>query len=418
MADRNASGRVLPPWKDGAWCLIGAVIGYAVGFGFFMFSANLFIEPMRAEFGWSSTQATFLPISSLVLAAMFPLSGKMADRFGPRLLAMAGLSGFALCFLLLATLPLTVTILRIIAVMLGICCAAAGAVPFSRAVVSWFQRDAGLALGLTGSGATLGGVVGVPLNAMIISEFGWRAAYMTMAALVLVIGLPFVAKFLLLSDGDERAPSSRQGQEEGAAGAGSLPLSDPRFWLLGGAVTCSGLSIGIYLNHLQPILRESGFSLTSAAVLGSIFAAATFGGRIAAGFLLDRIFPLLVAAGCLSLAAVGAAIIPGAALPAMPVFGLALLLIGLAYGAEADFAAFFALRFFGLPRFSFTFGTLAMMIALALAIGGFLTARSADIHGNYRLAVALGPAGFACAAAALLVLARLSASMRRDAHRI
>jgi MFS family permease len=397
--------------RAGILCLASAILGYAVGFGFFMFSANLFIEPMRTEFGWSSTEATFLPISALVLALMFPISGKMADKWGPRRLALGGLLGFAACFLLMATLPLTVGLGRTVAVGFGICCAAAGPISFSRAVVSWFPDNAGFALGLTGSGATIGGVIGVPFNAMLIAEYGWRSAYLGMAALVLLIGLPLVAAYLGVRNAEaQKSPHIPNDRSRSSSGGGvkSLPIGDARFWLLGFALTCCCLSIGIYLNHLQPILKESGLPLQSTALLGSIFAASTFGGRIAAGFLLDRMSPLLVAIGCLTFAAIGAAIVPLAPGLGLPFFGVALALVGLAYGAEADFAAYFSLRFFGIERFSFTFGTLAMMIALALAIGGFATARSVDSFGNYEIAVLFGPAGFAVAAITMLILTRVT----------
>lgn len=404
--------------KAGMLCLMSAILGYAVGFGFFMFGANLFIEPMRAEFGWSSTEATFLPISALVLAIMFPISGKIADKWGPRRLALAGLLGFAICFLLMATLPLTVGLGRVVAVGFGISCAAAGPIPFSRAVVGWFPKNAGFALGLTGSGATIGGVIGVPLNVMLIAEYGWRSAYLAMAALVLLVGIPLVAVFLKVNRAEQRSPesiNSDRSREDANPNSTSLPIGDARFWLLGFALTCCCLSIGIYLNHLQPILKESRLPIASAALLGSLFAASTFGGRIAAGFLLDRMQPLLVAIGCLTLAAIGAAIVPFAPGLGLPFFALALILVGLAYGAEADFAAYFSLRFFGIERFSFTFGTLAMMIALALAIGGFATARSVDLSGNHDIAILFGPVGFGLAAITMLILSQLTAPGSRSA---
>ncbi len=391
-------------WRRGGMCLAAAIIGYAAGFGFFMFSANLFIEPMRNEFGWTVSEATFLPISSVVLAVCFPISGKLVDIFGPRLLASLGLAGFALCYLLLASIPLSVPVLRAIAVLFGICCALAGAVPFGRSVASWFEKNVGLALGLAGSGSTLGGVIGLPFSSMLIAQFGWRSAYLGMAGVALLVGLPAILLFLRTrKHSGETAPG--RDDETPLEERASLPLSDERYWLLAAALAFCCVPIGIYLNHVQPILSGSGFDLASATALGSFFALATFGGRILAGFLLDRLVPRLVAAGCMALAALGAFLIMQWAGPAFPVFAIALILIGLAYGAEADFAAFFTLRYFGLARFSMVFGTLAMVIAFAVAFGGFIAAKSADTFGNYDLATSLAPAGFAVAALLILGLA-------------
>ena len=126
-------------WRLGGSALAAAIVGYGAGFGLYFFTANLFIEPMRAQFGWSATEATFLPISAVVLAVLFPVSGWLVDRFGPRFLAIVGLLVFALCFVLLATVSLSVPIVRGIAVLLGGASAAAGAVPFGRSVASWFK---------------------------------------------------------------------------------------------------------------------------------------------------------------------------------------------------------------------------------------------------------------------------------------
>jgi MFS family permease len=399
-------------WQRGGPCLASAIVGYAAGFGVFMFTASLFIDPMRSEFGWTTSQATFQPISLLVLAILLPLAGRLSERLGPRLLVMVGLAGFAACFLMLALLPLSVTVVRIVAVALGICCAAAGTVPFGRAVVSWFRRNAGFAIGLAGSGSTLGGVVGVPLCAIMIDQLGWRMAYVGLACIVLLIGLPLVYFFLRPSDEDRNQGRNTESRTEIGEVTASLPIGDVRFWVLIIALTCSGLSIGLFLNHLRPILAEAKFSLTAIALLGSSFSVATFVGRIVAGFLIDRALPVLVATGCLTSGMLGTLLLALQATPSIPLTALALILVGLAYGAEADFAAFFTLRFFGLTRFSVTFGTMVMMIALALAAGGYAAASSVDIYGTYRPAVVLAPVGFGLAAILMLCVGQLGKASR------
>ncbi|WP_327752265.1 MFS transporter (plasmid) [Sphingobium sp. SJ10-10] len=397
-------------WRLGRGCLAAAVLGYGAGFGSFVFSSSQFIDPMRQEFGWTAGEAAFLPISLLVLAFLYPVTGRFTNAYGPRLLSVSGLIGFVICFVLLATLPLTVPRLRLIALCLGVSSAAAGTVPFGRAVVSWFRDNPGFALGISGSGATLGGVVGIPLTSYLIAHYGWRAAYLGIAAIITVVAIPVVWSFLALNPTGARGVSSA---DESAGpkkeDKGARWWADARFWLLSATVIFSGFAIGIYLNHLSPILIRLGFDIQTASVLGSIFAFTTFFGRMCIGFLLDRGFPQIVAASCLLMATMGAVIITHFAAGYVIITGLSVVLIALAYGAEADLAAFFALRFFGEARFSATFSILATFIALAIAAGGVLSSRIVDLYGTYHMAMNAAALAFALATIAMTMMGLLIA---------
>ncbi|KKC26609.1 MFS transporter [Sphingomonas sp. SRS2] len=403
-------------WRAGTPCLIAAIVGYAVGFGLFFFTANLFIEPMRTEFSWSASEAAFAPLSAVIAALLFPVTGRLIDRFGPRPLAIIGLAGLAAQYLILAFADLNVTLLRLIAVLIGASAASAGAVTIGRGVASWFRINAGAAIGWAMSGATLGGALGVPLVGLMISHFGWRGAYVGMVGLIVVLGLPIVVLLFKMSSEAEAAKAVKT--PDGVSPI-AVPVRDPRFWLLTLSLAAAALPIGMLLNHLQPILLDQGLDASLTVALATVFAGAAFGGRILTGYLLDRLPPLAVATSCFVLAAIGAYLVfvsawGDGAVPASA--GLAL--VGLSYGAEANFAAYFVLRFFGLARFSLLFGIQSMLISLCIAVGGFATAVAADRLGSYADIATPVPLAFVCASALMAALIIVTSRRAPDLEEI
>ena len=72
---------------------------------------------------------------------------------------------------------------------------------YARAVSSWFDRRRGAALALVISGGAIGAMVLPPLAEALIQRAGWRGACVMLGAMVLVMGVPTVARFV-------REPSS------------------------------------------------------------------------------------------------------------------------------------------------------------------------------------------------------------------
>jgi MFS transporter, OFA family, oxalate/formate antiporter len=389
-------------WRDGTKPLIGAIAGYASGFGILFFSANLLIGPLRTEFHWNAVEATFLPVTTIVVAIFFPISGTLVERFGARRVALTGLAGLTCCFAALSRLPDSVFCLRTLSVLMGVFAGLAGAVTFGKGIATWFDRYLGTALGLTMSGATLGGVFGVPLIAWTITSYGWRDAWLLMAVISGVVGVP--ATLLFFRGKTESRPQLVPSNVHQVAPRQRVPWSDFRFICLALASVCVAAAIGIFLNQLSPILASRGFVGREIAILGSLFAASTFSGRIAAGHLLDRFSDLVVATTCFALSAAGASIFAFASAGHNVSTGGGLILIGLSYGAEADFAAYFAIRFFGLERFPTIFGILSMFIALAMASGGIASAWMFDKTGTFELPLLVAPFGFAAGAALLIAI--------------
>ena len=180
-------------------------------------------------------------------------------------------------------------------------------------------------------------------------------------------------------------------------------MRTPRFWVLAAAFFLVAMALLGSSAHVVPLLTDRGLSPAAATATFGLFGLATLTGRVATGFLVDRVFAPYVAAVFWFAPVAGfAALISGTGfLPAAGVF-----LIGLGLGSEVDMLAFLNSRYFGQRAFGQLYGYFFMSFALGGALGRFLGGYLFDLAGSY--APALIGAGVALVAAVVL-LSRLGA---------
>lgn len=158
-----------------------------------------------AEYGYVA--AAFM----LAYAVMNGLSGPFIDAVGTRI-------GYAACMLWWSLAGLVHVFARS-AASLGICrlllgAGEAGNWPAAAKLVGeWFPpKERALASGIFNSGASIGAVISTPIIAWVVLTWGWRAAFVTMAALGLVwLGAWWFAGSSppLQSGGVERPPTAQ-----------------------------------------------------------------------------------------------------------------------------------------------------------------------------------------------------------------
>jgi predicted MFS family arabinose efflux permease len=277
-------------------------------------------------------------------------------------------------------------------------------------------RNAGTAIALVLTGVSLVGAVMQPALAVIIARYGWRLGYVCLAATTLFIGVP-----IILTSFRERIDLRRTSRDQAAGEAGASigqALRDRRFWLIIVAFGGAALPIGGFVNQLQPLLVNGGYTGVAAANLVAVFLLATALGRLAAGFLFDHCPPSWVAGAFLLFSSGGALSLGLADLRTMPwlLVATGISLVGLAQGAEADFIALFALRIFGLRYFSTLFATIATASGIAFALGGLMFAAFYDRRGSYGAAV-LVSAGILFIAAILAVVIRVPCATDQPTYR-
>jgi MFS family permease len=134
--------------------------------------------------------------------------------------------------------------------------------------------------------------------------------------------------------------------------------------------------------HMVPMLTDSGMTRAQAAAIASLFGIAALVGKIFCGWLLDRapgrpiaIFALaLPAAPCLIL-------LMDSARPALSL--IAVLLFGLASGAQVQASTYLVTRYVGMRNYGKVYGVLTSLVALATGTGPLVAGMIYDVAGSY-----------------------------------
>jgi sugar phosphate permease len=229
----------------------------------------------------------------------------------------------------------------------------------------WFDKRRGLALGLAAIGVGLSTFLMPSLAYGLTALAGWRGGYTILGLTVIVVTVPVIALFLvdkpqimgLLPDGDVDADAHhlepKKVIEVHGMTAGET-LRTGTFWVLFVAFLLIGISVVGCLIHLVPLLTDRGVSAQTAAFATSVLGAAVIFGRVASGYLLDRIFASYVALIFFFGAAVGVLVVS---------------------------------RYFGLRAYAEIYGYVLISFALGGVVGPLLMGFSFDRTGSYNIAL-------------------------------
>src|SRR5215470_17655742 len=183
----------------GWFVVAGAFAVSFVGFGCAnAFSA--FVESLQREFSTSRGSVSLIfSLAGFLYFAIGVVSGPLADRWGSRRLAVAGmlLAGVGIALASLAGSLIQVYAAYGLGVGLGVGLAY---VPSLGAVQRWFARRRAFASGLAVAGTGLGTLVMPPLAGWLIAAIGWRETYLVLGAGAAIIG----AGLSLLIENDPR----------------------------------------------------------------------------------------------------------------------------------------------------------------------------------------------------------------------
>ena len=357
--------------------LAGATLGMAVGASSLPFyTAGVFVPALEKAFGWSRTQISLgalLPGLGVVVCA--PLVGLAVDRWGVRGPAAVGLTGLGLVFLLLSGMNGAYGWFFAIQLLLPFIAGGSTPVAFTRAVSQVFSRVRGLALGISVAGIGVMATVAPVIVSHVIDRHGWRAAYVTLA--VVVLGAIPPVLFLLRGRTPVAPSASTAPSAPVAIGAA---VRSPVFRRLVAVFFLLALGVCGYVLHLVPMLRDSGVSPGRAAALQGLLGAAVLLGRLATGALIDRIFAPFVAAAILGVTTLGLAAL---AVWGAPVAAPAAILIGFALGAEVDLIGYLTAAYFGLALYGRLYGLLYGAFALGVALSALLISALRDATGGY-----------------------------------
>jgi MFS family permease len=168
------------------WYIVGASLILIIMDGLLLYSFGVFLPFLNEEFGFSRAMgSSIFSLRSFVLAFSLTLAGKLVDKYDPRKVVLAGgiIAALGVFSSGLATKGWQLYLTYGLLIGLGdgvlyITCVAV--------VSRWFVKKRALAIGIITTGIPLSGLITNPLTAWLISSFGVRDAFFSLAGIIMI----------------------------------------------------------------------------------------------------------------------------------------------------------------------------------------------------------------------------------------
>lgn len=396
-ANEFAQGwRVLVASLLGIGCGLAAIPFYTVG---------VFAPYLAREFGWSFGEIMAgLTITTVVVIVAAPAAGILCDRYGTRRVAITSLVLFGGAYLSLATLGNSLVQFYVTWAVIATLGAGTLPITFTRTVNQWFDRHRGVALGIAMTGTGVFGVLCKPLLAWVIGGWGWRAGYVALGLLPLLLALPAV--LLLFREPARAGVAIGRPASDGLTGlTKGEALRQWRFWLIAAALLPISFALAGAVPNLEPILLDRGIDQATILTLTPLIGLTAIAGRIVGGWLLDRFWAPAVAFVLLGAPAISCVILASAQLePGMARF--AILLLGFALGIEYDVVAYLTSRYFGMKAYSAIYSVFYVCFATGAGFGPLIFGIIRDSAHDFAPALLSAAVALPVCAGAFLFLGR------------
>ena len=383
---------------------LAACFGVMAGFGsLFVYTFAAFVKPLGAEFGWSrEVVSRGFGFAAITLGACSPVLGRWIDRYGPRRIILPCMTVFGCGVASLALLRSQVWQFYVTCIVLGAVGNGAAHLAYSRSISTWFQRRLGMALAFVMVGAGLGAMILPVVAQTIITHSGWRAAYLSLGCIALLLGLPLSWRYVR-----ERGPVENPAAlVEHSGKTWQQGLQSFPFWIVVAVLCVSSISMNGAITQMSALLTDRGITAKQAALCASMLGGSSLLGRVVVGWLLDRFFGARVALLVNLVTAAGVFLLARA--NSFSAGCAAAALIGVGAGGEAAITPYLLTRYFGLRSFSTLYGLTWSFYAASAAVGPVILGRAFDSTGSYSSLLVALAAALAAAAAMNLLLPRYS----------
>lgn len=287
-----------------AWAVAAVAFVTLLGAAGFRAAPGTLILPLQAEFGWSTaTISLAVSVNLLLFGLTAPFAAALMDRFGMRRVVVTALTVIAAGAALTTLMTASWQLVLLWGVLVGLGTGSMALVFAATVAQRWFVARRGLVMGVLTAGSATGQLVFLPVMAWLVSDHGWRAASLAIAAAALAV-VPLV--WLLLRDhpadvglrpfgADPASPLARPAPSlvppaRAAVDALRHAAHRPAFWLLvGGFAICGATTNGLVGTHFIPAAHDHGMPQTTAAGLLALVGVFDIVGTIGSGWLSDRV---------------------------------------------------------------------------------------------------------------------------------
>jgi sugar phosphate permease len=413
--------RVYYGWK----VLAASIAAMAFASGLSMVAFGLYVSPLEDEFGWSRAEVSFGFSASVLSSGLAgPLIGAWIDSRGARSAILIGAVLTALSYVLLASTQ-TLWQFYLFYAIHAVCRQMMFFIPFQTLISTWFVRRRGVALSILGSGFSLGGFAVLPILALVIEQFGWRASYLLSGALIAAYFLPVTLLVIRnrpsdvgeqVDGGDlgtEQAPGPESQTSEGPSVTLRQALRMPLFWILSLGFMFLFFGMIGWLVHQIPFYESKGISRAGAALIVALSAGASVVVRIGMGLVADRIQRFEVAVVALLAMLMGAMgiLLVSTSLPALALF-LTFWVVGASAGPMIE--SLVLIKAFGMRYFGSILGACLVVETLGQIVSPSLAGVIYDRSGSYDGALVMFMGSFGAGLLLFLIAARMRPPALQD----
>src|SRR2546421_4506721 len=373
MGEPRRAGRIFYGW----WMVAAATGMQFLQAGLMTQAFGAYVAVLSEERGWSKTALSgAAALQQMEVAILGPVLGWLLDRYGPRRFIRSGVVVFGGGLMLLSlTDSLPTFYAAFIVIALGASCC--GFFPLNVALIHWFERKRARALSSMSIGLALGGIV-VPLVALSLQTFGWRATALASGVLFIALGLPLAMVIKNRPEDHGETIDGMPAQPEAQTSAANEPpvrdftareaVRTRAFWLLS-----LGHGFALFVVHAVTVhsithLKEGlGYSVTGAALVVTLVTVSQLAGVLIGWAIGDRYEKRFIAAACMFMHMTGLLLLTYAlAVPMVIAFAI---LHGIAWGLRGPFMQAIRADYFGRSAIGMILG-LSFLIIVIGQIGG------------------------------------------------
>lgn len=250
-------------WYVAIACALLMFVGVGVGY----YGLPIFLKPLKEEHGWTTTQVSWAPTIYFCIAGLTAaFIGPQVDRRGPVMFMVVGtiVNGISAAFIgLVDQLWQLYLVYFIFAVAFGM----SSAIAVNAIMTRWFIQKRALAMSISSTGVSLGGVVLAPVAARLITSGGLELATPLLGALVIVVAMPVILLVISWEPGlmGLRPDGAAEGVEAVAA-RGTTLASQNRSWSRGQALRTLGFW-SIFIAFLLALIAQTGYVIHQVSFL-------------------------------------------------------------------------------------------------------------------------------------------------------
>ncbi|MFI7026110.1 MFS transporter [Micromonospora sp. NPDC049900] len=306
-----------------AWIVAAVAFVALVGAAGFRATPSVLLHPLHAEFGWPlATISAAVSVNLLLYGLTAPFAAALMDRFGIRRVVAVALALVAAGSGLTVFMTASWQLVLCWGVLVGLGTGSMALAFVATVTGRWFVGRRGLVTGVLTAGGAAGQLVFLPLLAVLVGAYGWRAAALVVTGAALLV-VPLVLWLLREHPADLGLPpyggsevvapvAPAGGAAARAVGALTRAARTRPFWLLAaGFAICGATTNGLVGTHFVPAAHDHGMPQTTAAGLLALVGLFDIVGTVASGWLTDRYDPRLLLGAYYALRGGSLLVLPG-----------------------------------------------------------------------------------------------------------